>query len=290
MSRPSSRPGALLAAAEPRQRLRRVLPTTPAAATARSQVVGGVLPAAVRRRAGRRRPRRRRQPHRSRAASRTTSSSRQADRRGRRGRPGRLRAAASSRRSTRPSSDDARSTSSTPPTAWSTLATAEEADDGARRPTRTSGWTRSCWPTSATRSPTELAELDPDHADDYAAPTRRACSADLEALDAEYRAGLADCEHRHRRGQPRRVRLPRPLRPGVRGHRRALPDAEPTPADLGRARRPDRRRRHHHRLHRALASPELADTLADDLGLATAVLDPIEGLTDETDGRGLPVA
>ena len=31
-----------------------------------------------------------------------------------------------------------------------------------------------------------------------------------------------------------------------------------------------------------LASPELADSLADDLGLRTAVLDPVEGLSDAT--------
>jgi zinc transport system substrate-binding protein len=31
-----------------------------------------------------------------------------------------------------------------------------------------------------------------------------------------------------------------------------------------------------------LASPEMAETLADDLGLETAVLDPVEGLSDET--------
>ena len=31
-----------------------------------------------------------------------------------------------------------------------------------------------------------------------------------------------------------------------------------------------------------LASPAMADTLATDLGIETAVLDPIEGLSDET--------
>ncbi len=31
-----------------------------------------------------------------------------------------------------------------------------------------------------------------------------------------------------------------------------------------------------------LASPRLTETLADDMGVRTAVLDPIEGLTDET--------
>ena len=31
-----------------------------------------------------------------------------------------------------------------------------------------------------------------------------------------------------------------------------------------------------------LASPRLTQALADDMGISTAVLDPIEGLTDET--------
>ena len=34
--------------------------------------------------------------------------------------------------------------------------------------------------------------------------------------------------------------------------------------------------------YETLVSPDLAETLADDLGIETAVLDPIEGLTDET--------
>jgi zinc transport system substrate-binding protein len=34
-----------------------------------------------------------------------------------------------------------------------------------------------------------------------------------------------------------------------------------------------------------LVSPKVAETLADDLGVGTAVLDPIEGLTDETEGE-----
>ena len=31
-----------------------------------------------------------------------------------------------------------------------------------------------------------------------------------------------------------------------------------------------------------LVSPRLSETLADDMGITTAVLDPIEGLSDET--------
>ena len=34
-----------------------------------------------------------------------------------------------------------------------------------------------------------------------------------------------------------------------------------------------------------LVSPEVADTLAADLGTTTAILDPIEGLTEDTEGE-----
>ena len=34
-----------------------------------------------------------------------------------------------------------------------------------------------------------------------------------------------------------------------------------------------------------LVSPEVAHTLADDLGISAAVLDPVEGLTEDTEGE-----
>ena len=75
-----------------------------------------------------------------------------------------------------------------------------------------------------------LAEVDADGAATYrsnAADLR----ADLEALDAEFTDGARHVRARHRRRQPRRVRLPRALRAALRGHRRPLPrrraDARP---------------------------------------------------------------
>ena len=60
------------------------------------------------------------------------------------------------------------------------------------------------------------------------------------------------------------------------------PDAEPTPADLARLEQLVRRDGVTTVFSERLASSKMSDTLASDLGLETAVLDPIEGLSDET--------
>lgn len=126
-----------------------------------------------------------------------------------------------------------------------------------------------------------LATLDPAHAETYRANAER-LDADLRALDTAYAAGLAHCE-RHTVvvshdafGYLSRYGLDFEPIAGL------SPDAEPTPADLGRL----------HDLIRSdgittvfgerLVPAELARTLAHDLGITTAILDPIEGLTDET--------
>ena len=74
-----------------------------------------------------------------------------------------------------------------------------------------------------TRSPTTMAEADPDHAADFRANNAR-LQDDLEQLDADFRTGLERVHHPHGRGQPRRVRLPRrALRPRRARDRRPLP-------------------------------------------------------------------
>ena len=60
------------------------------------------------------------------------------------------------------------------------------------------------------------------------------------------------------------------------------PDAEPTPAVLGELSELIEAEGLTTVFSERLASPALADSLATDLGLRTDVLDPIEGLTDET--------
>ena len=71
---------------------------------------------------------------------------------------------------------------------------ARPAADGRRRPTR---------------SPTQLAEVDPDHAGDVRAPTPPTLRADLERARPGVRRRAGRLRARHDRGQPRRVRLPR---------------------------------------------------------------------------------
>lgn len=130
----------------------------------------------------------------------------------------------------------------------------------------------------------QLAELDPDSADAFAANAAD-LRADLESLDQAYASGLAGCERdtvvvsHDAFGYLEKYGLRFEAIAGL------SPDAEPTLADLGRL----------HQLieddgittvfGERLAPPALVDTLARDAGVTTAVLDPVEGLTDETEGE-----
>ncbi|GAB7006162.1 zinc ABC transporter substrate-binding protein [Nocardioides sp. AN3] len=126
-----------------------------------------------------------------------------------------------------------------------------------------------------------LARLDPAHAPTYRA-NAESLDADLRRLDQAYAAGLAHCQRNtivvshNAFGYLGRYGLYIEPIAGL------SPDAEPTPADLGR-------------LHQLITSdgittvfgerlvpPALAHTLANDMGVASVVLDPIEGLTDQT--------
>ena len=127
--------------------------------------------------------------------------------------------------------------------------------------------------------------IDPAHARRLRPQPRRRCSATSPASTAAYADGPGGLRARHDRGQPRRVRLPRPALRPRRGRR--SPASPPTPSrrrpHLRAAAGPDPQRRHHHRLLRGAGQPASSPTrLAGDLGIATAVLDPIEGLSDAT--------
>lgn len=127
-----------------------------------------------------------------------------------------------------------------------------------------------------------LAEADPEHAEQY----RRNAAAledDLSALDRRFTAGLARCavrtivvNHDAFGYLGARYRL------DVQAINGLSPDAEPSPAHLAELQQLVRRERISTVFTETLASPELADSLAGDLGIATAVLDPIEGLSDAT--------
>jgi zinc transport system substrate-binding protein len=111
-----------------------------------------------------------------------------------------------------------------------------------------------------------------------------ALGAELTALDEEFSTGLARCE--------RNVVVTTHEAFGYLAHRYGLemvgisglsPDAEPSPARLAEVGEVIADEAVTTVFYERLVSPKVAETLADDLGVVTAVLDPIEGLTDETE-------
>lgn len=126
-----------------------------------------------------------------------------------------------------------------------------------------------------------LAEADPEHADDYAA-NAEALGAELEALDADLAAGLAQCE--------RRVVVTAHEAFGYLAERYDLeqvgisgidPEAEPSPARLREIRDVVEAQGVTTVFTETLVNPKVAETLAEDLGITTAVLDPLESQTDD---------
>ena len=127
----------------------------------------------------------------------------------------------------------------------------------------------------------EIAEIVPDRAD---AVQDRAVEliAELSALDEEFDSGLAQCE--------RRVFVTSHEAFGYLADRYDLeqvgisglsPDAEPSPARLAEVQEVVQTEGVTTIFYETLVSPKVAETMAEDLDLATAVLDPIEGLTDD---------
>ncbi len=126
-----------------------------------------------------------------------------------------------------------------------------------------------------------LTKIDPEHTDDYSANAAD-LRTDLEALDAEYVDGLTGCERttvvvsHDAFGYLQKYGL---VMESVAG---LSPGAEPTPADLGDLQTLIRDSGITTVFSERLVSPELTQTLAEDLGITTEVLDPIEGLSDDT--------
>lgn len=129
-----------------------------------------------------------------------------------------------------------------------------------------------------------LAEIDPDNAEDYRANAAKV-REELETLDGEYADTLANCERdtvvvsHDAFGYLGRYGLHLEPIAGL------SPDAEPTPADLAHLNELIKEEGITTVFSESLASPELAQTLASDTGVETAVLDPIEGLSDQTEGE-----
>jgi zinc transport system substrate-binding protein len=128
----------------------------------------------------------------------------------------------------------------------------------------------------------QLVAVDPDHADAYERNLAD-LQGDLERLDADIEAGLESCA--------RDVVVVSHDAFGYFGDRYGLdmhainglsPDAEPSPAHLRELADLIEEEGVTTVFSESIASPEMAETLAAEVDLDTAVLDPIEGLTDET--------
>ncbi|HEX6336696.1 MAG TPA: metal ABC transporter substrate-binding protein [Jiangellaceae bacterium] len=127
-----------------------------------------------------------------------------------------------------------------------------------------------------------LAEISPEHAEAFHSRAE-ALGQELTALDEEYSTRLADCD--------RRVFVTSHAAFGYLAHRYDLemvgisgidPDAEPSPARLAEVQRVVQDEGVTTIFYERLVNPAVAEALANDIGVQTAVLDPIEGLTDET--------
>ncbi len=129
-----------------------------------------------------------------------------------------------------------------------------------------------------------LAEADPDHAADYERNTAR-LTDELNALDQEFTEGLATTEtdtfittHAAFGYLAARYGL----------HEEAIsgldPESEPSAARMRELQEVAEDDNVTTVFFETLVSDETARTLAGDLGLATAVLDPVEGITDDSPG------
>lgn len=129
----------------------------------------------------------------------------------------------------------------------------------------------------------QLTAIDPEGASEYEANAAE-LNQKLADLDAAYSSGLAACETRtfvtshdafgylaDRYGLSQ---------VGISG---IDPEAEPSPARLAAVEKLVRDQHVSTIFFESLVSPKVSETLADDLGIDSAVLDPVEGLADPAD-------
>ena len=131
----------------------------------------------------------------------------------------------------------------------------------------------------------QLSTIDPDHGADYAHNTQTLVT-ELDSLDRSFHTGLARCvrtafitTHAAFGYLAERYHL---TQIGISG---LSPDAEPSPARIAEVQREARELQLTTIFYETLVSPAVAKAMAGDLGLATDVLDPIEGITGESRGH-----
>jgi len=130
-----------------------------------------------------------------------------------------------------------------------------------------------------------LSTIDPDHAADYGRNADTLVK-ELDDLDQTFRSGLAHCvrtefmtTHAAFGYLAERYHL---TQIGISG---LSPDSEPSPARIAEVQRVARDYGITTVFSETLASPAVAQAVAGDLGLATDVLDPIEGITSQSRGQ-----
>jgi zinc transport system substrate-binding protein len=126
----------------------------------------------------------------------------------------------------------------------------------------------------------KLGEADPDHQAEYTANAKKLRTT-LDALDAEYRTGLATCQqktivvsHNAFGYLANRYDLTQVAITGL------TPEAEPSAGRLAEVTEFARKNKVKTIFFETLVSPKVAQTLADEVGAKAEVLDPIEGLQD----------
>ncbi len=129
-----------------------------------------------------------------------------------------------------------------------------------------------------------LGQIDATHADTYTA-NAQAASASLTALDEEYTTGLASCSittiitsHAAFGYLADRYHLEQI---GISG---ISPNEQPSPARMAEVQEEAQAHGVSTIFFETLTSPDVATTIANELGLTTAVLDPIEGITADSPG------
>jgi zinc transport system substrate-binding protein len=136
----------------------------------------------------------------------------------------------------------------------------------------------------ATQIESRLAKQDQAGAATYQA-NLTALVSDLKTLDEEFRTGLADCANKdlvtsHQAFGYLSARYGL-TQVGITG---LTPDEEPDPATLARVTDFVRANKVRTIYYETLISPAIARTVASETGARTAVLDPIEGITPQSDG------
>jgi zinc transport system substrate-binding protein len=126
----------------------------------------------------------------------------------------------------------------------------------------------------------KLSEVDPDNSKVYAA-NLEAFTAELETLDQKFLLGLASCErdlivtaHAAFGYLADAYGLNQEAIAGI------SPESEPTPKRLNEIGKEAKADGTTTIFFETLASPKVAQTLADDLNIEAAVLDPIEGISE----------